>query len=181
MKVDAYLDSLIKREAGYVDHPNDKGGPTNWGITEQVARAWGYHGDMRSLPQSMARAIYLDRYWLDPKFDQVNEHSPAVAEELLDTGVNMGPQRATRFFQRALNVLNRQGKIYPDLDADGQLGRVSIAAMRSYLANRGKDGELVLVRLLNAFQAVRYVEIAEANPTQEEFMHGWVLHRVGSL
>lgn len=178
MKVDAYIDSLIEREGGYVNHPNDKGGPTMYGITEQVARAWGFHGDMRTLPRSMAKAIYLDRYWLEPKFDKVNEHSAAVAEELLDTGVNMGPKRAATMLQRGLNVLNLQGKTYPDIDADGDLGSLSIAALRAYLAHRGKDGHLVLVRLLNCQQGVRYMEIAEANPKQEDFMHGWVLHRV---
>lgn len=178
MKVDAYIDSLIEREGGYVDHPNDKGGPTMFGITEQVARAWGFHGRMQDLPRSMAKAIYLDRYWIDPKFDQVAEQSAAVAEELLDTGVNMGPQRASMMLQRALNVLNLQGRTYPDMPVDGAVGRMTIAALRAYLSHRGKDGHLVLVRLLNCQQGVRYMEIAEANPKQEDFMHGWALHRV---
>ena len=182
MKVEQYIAELIKREGGYVNHPNDRGGPTMFGITEVVARAYGYHGRMSEMPISMAHAIYLDRYWVDPKFHRVNEHSAALAEELLDTGVNMGPKRAAMFLQRGLNVLNRQGKLFPDLaQIDGNLGPLSIAALRAYLGNRGKDGETVLVRLMNAFQAVRYVDIAEANPTQEDFMHGWILHRVGQL
>jgi hypothetical protein len=31
---------------------------------------------------------------------------------------------------------------------------------------------------LNAQQAVRYIEIAEGRPSQESFVHGWLLHRV---
>jgi len=178
MKVDTYIDALIEREGGYVDHPNDRGGPTNWGITEVVARAWGYNGRMQDMPRSVAKSIYLDRYWFVPRFDKVNEYSASVAEELLDTGVNMGPRKAAMMLQRALNVLNLQAKTYPDQEVDGAIGNMTIGALRAYLGHRGKDGHLVLVRLLNCQQGVRYMDIAEANPTQEDFMHGWALHRV---
>lgn len=178
MKVDDYIDALIAREGGYVNHPADRGGPTNWGISEQVARAFGYHGRMQDMPRSLAKSIYLERYWEAPKFNLVNEHSAPVAEELLDTGVNMGPGVAARFLQRALNVLNAEGKHYPDIAVDGAIGRVTIAALRAYLGARGKDGHVVLLRALNAQQAVRYIELAEARPSQEAFVHGWLLHRV---
>jgi len=178
MKVDDYIEALIAREGGYVDHPNDRGGPTNWGITEQVARAYGYHGSMQDMPRAMAKAIYLERYWEAPGFNLIAEHSAPVAEELLDTGVNMGTGTAAKFLQRALNVLNAEGKHYPDIVADGAIGRMTIAALRAYLGARGKDGHVVLMRALNAQQAVRYIELAEARPSQESFVHGWMLHRV---
>lgn len=178
MKIDAYIESLLAREGGYVDHPSDRGGPTNWGITERVARAHGYHGRMQDLPRSVARSIYQEQYWEQPRFNLVNEWSAVVAEELLDTGVNMGPAVAARFLQRALNVLNREGRYYPDLVVDGNIGRMTIAALRAYISARGKDGHLVLLRALNAQQAMRYIELAEARPSQEAFVHGWLLHRV---
>ena len=177
-QLSTYLDALIEREGGYVDHPNDRGGATNWGITESVARAFGYDGDMRVMPRAVAKAIYTDRYWVQPGFDRVTEVNPAIAEELFDTGVNMGPAVAARFLQRALNALNTQGKTYPDVAVDGQLGRLTIAALRAFLAAR-KDGQTVLWKMLNAQQSVRYLEIAEANPSQEAFQFGWQAHRVG--
>lgn len=178
MKLDAYLDALIEREGGYVDHPADRGGPTIWGITEQVARAFGYHGRMQDMPKSVARQIYTERYWIAPGFVHVNDHSAAVAEELLDTGVNMGTGVAARFLQRALNVLNQEAKTYPDIVVDGAIGSMTIAALRAYLAHRGKDGHVVLLRALNAQQGARYIEIAEGRPSQEAFVHGWFLNRV---
>jgi hypothetical protein len=39
LDVDRLVDALIEREGGFVDHPDDKGGPTCFGITEAVARA----------------------------------------------------------------------------------------------------------------------------------------------
>lgn len=173
-----YIDGIIEREGGYVNHPADRGGPTNWGITEQVARAYGYHSPMQEMPQSVARQIYEERYWFAPRFDQIDAHSGAVAEELLDTGVNMGPGVAARFLQRALNVLNQEGKTYPDITVDGAIGRMTVASLRAYLSHRGKEGHLVLCRMLNAQQGVRYIEIAEGRASQEAFVFGWLATRV---
>ncbi|MGL5838096.1 MAG: glycosyl hydrolase 108 family protein, partial [Sphingorhabdus sp.] len=47
VNIDDLIDEVIEREGGYVHHPADRGGPTNWGITEAVARRQGYVGEMR--------------------------------------------------------------------------------------------------------------------------------------
>lgn len=179
MTVNAIIDNIIRTEGGYVDHPADRGGPTNWGITEKVARRAGYNGDMKALPKDVARRIYRTRYYEAPGFKNVNEVAPLLAEEMTDTGVNMGPQTATKMLQRLLNVLNREGQDYPDITVDGQLGPQSLEALHQYLNVRGKrDGEAVLVRLMNCLQGARYVEIAERTPSQEAFMFGWARQRV---
>lgn len=178
-KVDQYIEDLMRVEGGYVDHPNDRGGPTNWGITQATARAFGYHGRIQDMPRSVAAQIYRQRYWESPRFDHVANLNPAIAQELLDTGVNMGPAVASKFLQRALNVLNQDAKIYPDIVADGVIGPMTIAALRAYLGHRGKDGETVLLRALNCLQGARYIEIAERDARQESFVHGWFLNRVG--
>ncbi|HAV6134627.1 TPA: peptidoglycan-binding protein [Acinetobacter baumannii] len=46
------------------------------------------------------------------------------------------------------------------------------------LAKRSKEGEKVLVRVLNIMQGQRYIEICERNPTQEQFFYGWIVNRV---
>lgn len=181
MSINAMLESLVGREGGYTNHPADRGGPTNWGITENVARAFGYTGDMRNLSRSAALDIYRKRYWEAPKFDAVGNYSMPIAEEMFDTGVNMGPAVASKFLQRALNVLNQQAKTYPDIAADGVLGNMTLAAIGAFIKARGKDGEKVLLRMLNAQQSVRYIEIAEKNASQEAFQFGWQLNRVGEL
>ena len=106
MKIDELLDALIDREGGYSNHPSDRGGPTKFGITEAVARAHGYSGAMRNLPREEAAVIYKRLYWIRPRFDEVAKRSEAIAAELFDTGVNMGPAVAATFLQRALSALN---------------------------------------------------------------------------
>lgn len=177
MSVTAIIDGLIKREGGYVNNPNDRGGETCWGITVAVARANGYTGPMRSMPQEFARRVYLDQYYTGPRFDRVAALSLVIAEELTDTGVNMGPPVAATFLQRLLNVLNRQQKLYPDLKVDGYLGNVSFAALGAYLKARGKDGEMVLLQALNHLQGARYVELCEKREANEEFIFGWIRER----
>lgn len=46
------------------------------------------------------------------------------------------------------------------------------------LAKCGKEGEEVLVRVLNIMQGQRYIEICERNPTQEQFFYGWIANRI---
>ena len=94
MNFEPIIDAILRAEQGYVDHPDDRGGPTNHGITLAVARANGYDGDMRDLPVSLAREIYRRRYIVAPAFDKVAAINAEIAAELIDTGVNMGPARA---------------------------------------------------------------------------------------
>ena len=177
--VDRLIDALIDREGGYVDHPADKGGPTCFGITEAVARAQGYCGAMRDLPREEAAEIYRQLYWLRPRFDEVAKRSARLAAELFDTGVNMGPAVAVTFLQRALTALNRNGKDYADLVPDGRIGDVTLAALDTFLAVRGRSGETVLLRALEALQGERYLRLAERRPANEAFLYGWLANRIG--
>ncbi|HDX5780373.1 TPA: hypothetical protein R6Q21_003883, partial [Acinetobacter baumannii] len=61
---------------------------------------------------------------------------------------------------------------------DGIYGPATLNALKTYLAKRGKDGEKVLVRVLNIMQGQRYIEICERNPSQEQFFYGWIANRV---
>ncbi|HHN9986066.1 TPA: glycoside hydrolase family 108 protein [Escherichia coli] len=175
---DVIFDEILGKEGGYVNHPDDKGGATKWSITEKVARAHGYRGDMRDLTRGQALEILEADYWFGPRFDQVATLSPDIAAELCDTGVNMGPTVASRMLQRWLNVFNQQGKLYPDMDTDGRIGPRTINALRAYLQKRGKDGELVLVKALNCTQGDRYLELAEKREANESFVYGWMKERV---
>lgn len=181
MDIEDLINEVIVREGGYVNHPNDRGGPTNWGITQTVARAYGYAGNMQALPRPTAVAIYKALYWTRPGFDQLAAICPAIGHELFDTGINMGTTISGRFLQRALNVLNRRQNDYPDLVVDGACGEKTRVALKGYVAVRGASGGEVLRKALDALQGARYIEIAESNPSQETFAYGWLANRIGVL
>ena len=75
---------LLGNEGGYTV---DNGGPTRWGITERVARANGYTGDMRTLPVETAQAIAKSEYWDKFGCDLL---PTAVAFQVFDTAYNGG-------------------------------------------------------------------------------------------
>ena len=171
------IGKIIKLEGGYSNNPRDKGGRTKYGITAKTAYKNGYVGDIKHLPYSKAYEIYSKKYWDINMLDDVAYFSATIAEELADTGINMGPTRAAMFLQRSLNVLNRNEKDFDNVKVDGKIGLRTIAALRDFLKIRGKDGEKVLLRMLNALQIHKYIRIAERDSSQEEFVFGWVLNR----
>lgn len=180
MTADALLEALLAREGGYSNHPADRGGATNYGITEQVARAFGYEGDMRNLPRSLALDIYRKQYWAGPKFYEVSLRYPALAEKLFDCGVNMGPKVASRFLQVALNAMNQGASQYADIPLDGQIGELTLHCLDSYRQRRGAAGEAVLLKAVEALQGARYLSLTETRPANEAFIYGWLANRVGA-
>lgn len=177
MSATDYINDLIEREGGYVNDPKDSGGETKYGITLATARAYGYTGAMRELPRSTAQSIYLRRYWVEPGFHRVNEIYPALAQSLLDFGVLAGQTTASKHLQRVLNVLNREQADYPDVVADGRIGTLTLAALRSFLAKRGREGAGVLFGMVAAQQSNYLLELAERRPKDERFQYGWQLNR----
>ena len=173
------LAATLKHEGGFSNHPNDRGGATRFGITESVARRFGYVGSMTDYPKEEAERVYKLQYWDTLNLDEIDAISEDISQELFDTGVNMGIGRAGMFLQRALNVLNRGQTDYPDLTVDGVIGPATIHSLRSYIARRKAQGELVLMRALDGLQRAAYIEIAEKNKTQESFVFGWLLQRTG--
>lgn len=179
MDIQDLIDAVIAREGGYGNHPADRGGPTNWGITQAVARTNGYVGDMRALPRAVAADIYRRLYWDQPGYAFVAQMSWPIAAELFDTAVNMGVGTATGFLQRALNALNRNQADYPDLVVDRSIGARTLAALRAFRSLRGAAGDTVLLKAIEALQGERYIALAESRPVNEAFLYGWLANRIG--
>ncbi|MCX4186786.1 glycoside hydrolase family 108 protein [Methylophaga sp. OBS4] len=176
IRVDRIIDDVLATEGGYVHDRHDSGGETNYGITIEVARENGYHGPMIDMPVSFARQIYTKRYINDPNFHLVLDYSEPIAAELIDTGINMGPHRASEFLQRWLNGFNL-GE-HQDLFVDGRVGRITINALAAYLHKRGQEGERVLLTALNCTQGDRYLALTEARKKDRKFLYGWIRNRV---
>ncbi|MEY2339774.1 glycosyl hydrolase 108 family protein, partial [Acinetobacter baumannii] len=57
------LKRVLQHEGGYINHPSDPGGETNYGITKSVARQYGYKGSMKDIPMDIVEKIYKNQYW----------------------------------------------------------------------------------------------------------------------
>ncbi len=174
----AIIAAVFAVEGGYVNNPKDPGGATNHGVTQAVAQQHGYTGDMKNLPKEMAESIYYEDYIKKPGFDKVCEVQPAVCQKLVDAGVNAGTPRSSRWFQTALNSLNRGGKDYPDIVVDGRVGTTTIDTYKKLEDVRGKVKACeMVIKLLDVQQGQHYMSLKHLNT----FMVGWVDHRLGNV
>ncbi|WP_445501818.1 glycoside hydrolase family 108 protein [Microvirga sp. G4-2] len=112
---------VLQHEGGFVRHPRDSGGATNFGITLQtLSRARGYAAsidDVRHLTPEEAAAIYRHFYWDAVRADDVPR---GLDLALFDLAVNSGPDRAIMLLQKVLCVA-----------VDGLIGPVTLEAARS--------------------------------------------------
>ena len=94
---------VLNREGGYVNDPNDKGGATNKGITQNTYNAYlsrkGRQArDVRNITDAEVEDIYYSSYWLGAGCEKM---SPVFAVVCFDTAVNMGVGRVKPFLQEA--------------------------------------------------------------------------------
>ncbi|ANZ49251.1 endolysin [Erwinia phage Machina] len=171
--MEGIIAAKVNIEAGYVNNPNDLGGPTNFGITQATARENGYTGDMRNLTRQMALDIYKKGWWDRMRLDRILAWNPLLADRMFDFGINAGRANCIKSLQRILNVLNRQGKLYADISADGGIGPATMTALEGFLKARGLDGFNRLMFALTSHQVSYYTEISEKRVQNEEFTYGW--------
>jgi lysozyme family protein len=177
----------LGHEGGYSNDPDDVGGETYKGVARRYHPSWGGWAiidDLKKQPNfpnsaynsqlldDMVKKFYKSYYWDVNLLDECR--SQAVANEMFDTGVNMGTGRAGKFLQKALNLLNKNGKQWPDIVEDGKVGRNTLKALNACLSYRGDE---YLYKILNILQGNHYIEYMTKSPTQEKFAYGW-LNRV---
>jgi lysozyme family protein len=107
MKLNDLIEAVIIREGEFIDRPDDRGGPTRYGITEIIARSQGYLGSVCDLPRDTAIEIYERIYWRRPKLAAIHDCAPHLAYRMFNLYVDVGPATAIGFLRRGLNALNR--------------------------------------------------------------------------
>lgn len=128
MTNDEIIDRILTEEGGYVNDPVDPGGATNFGITQAtLSEVRGHPADaveVAALTEADARAIYLQRYIVEPGFDNVLDGK--LRWLLVDCAVNNGRGRAVRWLQNAIGV-KADGVLGPQT-----IGRLAIAPSPYY-------------------------------------------------
>lgn len=178
------FDKTLGHEGGYSNHEKDRGGETYKGIARKFHASWlGWEiidkAKINNVPKNLdnnkelhehVKILYRQQYWAPINGDKLPNQE--IAEEIFDTGVNMGVRRSARFLQESINLLNENEKRQVDLIVDGAIGRNTIKALNKTL-KKDKSNRYVML-LLNLFQGMRYISILKANPSQEVFTRGWL-------
>ena len=118
MKFDQAFERLIGHEGGYVDHPQDPGGRTKYGISQRAYPA----EDIAGMTLERAKQIYYRDYWGPAGCDVVPE---GVRFSLFDMAVNSGVRPSIQCLQRAVGVAD-----------DGRIGPITLQAIQSMPASR---------------------------------------------
>jgi len=181
MTIKQALDKLHGVEGVYSDHPVDRGGETFCGIARNYWPKWAGWSVIDRMKEkgAVVRTPVLDA--LVEEFYDTNFWTPLgcgalgsdrLAYEVFEAGVNCGVGQSGMFLQDALNLLNKNGKLWPELLLDGRVGPTTRATVGKALARPGGERELLLV--VNALQAGYYIALARKSPAQEEFLRGWL-------
>ncbi len=164
--IDVLINEVLSKEGGYVNHPADKGGPTNFGITQETLSRYLERvvtpDEVRALDVQTARDIYELRYYRTPRIDKLPD---AIQPFVFDCAVNHGPRRAIGFVQ---TVCNEAG--FGPLTRDGLMGPKTKAVAATCCASMGHWMLVALVEERRMF----YLRIVENNPSQEVFLKGWL-------
>lgn len=113
MNFDTAFLKLFGHEGGYVNHPNDPGGETKYGISKR-----SYPGeDIKNLTLERAKFLAKRDFWGPAGCDVVPN---SVKYDLFDAAYHSGPKMATKLLQRAVGVTD-----------DGVLGPNTLQAIQS--------------------------------------------------
>ena len=165
MSFDKDLQFVLRWEGGYVNNPNDRGGPTNKGVTQRVYDQYRVNKmlakqSVKNITLAEVSDIYKNQYWNKINGDKL---SPSVAAILFDGAVNSGPSRAIKFLQRALG-----------LNDDGIFGPVTKQTLEEA---EMRNIDALLTRL---FEVREHFYKSIAVGSQRGFLKGW-LNRLNSL
>ena len=158
MNLDSLIDDIIKREGGYVNDPDDHGGPTKYGVTLKTLRAWRDNphlgaGDVENLTVDEARKIYRRDYFEGPGFAQL---PMALWPFVTDAAVHHGVDGAIKMLQRAVGAT-----------PDGVLGPLTLEKVNA-LEPRLAAAAFVAQR------ARKFGERVHSDYSQAKFIHGWL-------
>jgi len=167
---------IVAREGGYVNDPEDLGGPTNYGVTVHTMRRLGLDlnqdgrvdaGDVRVLTRAHAISIFVEHYFRAPRIDRLPE---ALHPSVFDMYVNAGAN-AVKILQRLFVEMRI------DVAVDGVIGPRTIAAAKQAYAAAPDH-------LVDAYGIARrnyYYDLAKRRPASRKYARsrdggkgGWI-------
>jgi len=144
------VEDILKREGGYVNHKNDPGGETKYGISK---RSYPKE-DIQNLSKARAVEIYETDFWVPSRASKLPD---SLRNTYFDMVVNMGQRRAVKILQKACNSKGCK------LVVDGLIGKNTLAASKKIDNSR-----------LKVFRILFYTDLVDRKPKLADFIVGWL-------
>ena len=171
--VTGIMSRIVKNEGGFSNRIYDAGGPTNYGITLNVARSFGTSfdydddgivtiSDLKKITPTIAMAFYAMEYFYRPN---INLLPNAVWPVATDMSVNMGQGTSSLIVQRALVSLGKQVAV------DGKIGP---ATGKSCLDACNALGNGTVINRIVDIRNAHYEKIVADDPSQSANINGWL-------
>ena len=154
MNFEKAIEVVLRHEGGYVNHPSDPGGETNFGITKRSYPDL----DIKALTKEQAVEIYRADFW--DKY-QIEELPDAVRLQVFDMAVNMGYGNAAKTVQRCST------RIGMDTAIDGVIGPKTLESLR-------KVASITLSAEISIQRVKYYCALVRRNPEMRVFFLGWI-------
>lgn len=162
---DAAFEYTLGNEGGYSNHPNDLGGPTNWGIIQSEYSTYIGHpasiDQMKNMPIEHAKDIYKTKYWNALRLEEIESKNVSIA--LFDRGVLNGLTGCSKLVRQTLAATE-----------DGK------ANFDEHLHNINTTNPVAFVMRLADFCEAQHRARVISRPDQGVFLKGW-LNRVNRM
>jgi lysozyme family protein len=154
-----------------VDHANDPGGATNYGVSLRFLRNEGIdiggdgdidEADVLAISPEKSGGIYKEKFWEPCHCEEIR--SVAIATKVFDMAVNMGQRQAYKLVQRAINEASSK-----NLTVDGIVGKKTLSAI-----NKLEKEDFRLLDAIRKQQADFYENLIESKPDLSAFRLGWL-------
>lgn len=158
LSFDTALEQVLKNEGGYVDHPEDRGGKTNYGITQKTLSDFlgrdASDEEIQNISMDTVRQIYRQNYWDRLKLSHIIDMR--LAHILFDQAVNRGTRKVAEQIQKLVGVT-----------VDGVIGPVTLKAINDRVSDS------LIFDFIKQSQ-LSYISIVEQTPSQIVFLKGWI-------
>lgn len=140
---------ILRNEGGYVNHPNDPGGETNFGI----AKKFYPEEDIKNMTKERATYLYYKDYWTPMNLKGLQNEELVL--QVFDFGVNAGIKTSIRMLQRLVGVTD-----------DGIIGKITTKVVN--------DQPIELVDKFKMRRKIFYMNLAAKKPKLQVFLRGWL-------
>lgn len=140
---------ILRNEGGYVNHPNDPGGETNFGI----AKKFYPNEDIKNMTIPRATYLYYRDYWLPMNLKGFKNEGLVL--QVFDFGINAGIRRSIKLLQRLVGVID-----------DGFVGPITTKIIN--------DQDSDIVKKFKNRRRIYYMNLAAQKPKLEVFLRGWL-------